>query len=148
MQVDDVPQDPPHEAILMDPSAGSASSGSASSSDLGGPGGAPVRVEIRHDPDRCWATLTGELDLSNGEDVYRQVLQAARRSTSTVIDLSGLSFIDSAGLAVVQRLNRAVTELDVHVQFAIGDDTVVSRTLALVGMDRVLPLAPTRGPRR
>jgi anti-anti-sigma factor len=49
--------------------------------------------------------LTGEVDLSNTDEVERQVLAEAGSGMPLVLDLSGLTYLDSAGLHLLYRLS-------------------------------------------
>jgi anti-sigma B factor antagonist len=61
-----------------------------------------LSVETRWDGDEAVVALTGELDLSTAPQVERE-LEAAeeRKPERLVIDLRGVSFLDSTGLRVV-----------------------------------------------
>jgi anti-anti-sigma factor len=101
---------------------------------------ATVRVEWTADTVR--ATLSGELDMSNAESIYQRLLSAAVNGCELLVDLAGLAFIDSAGIAVLDRLYRTLAAGSTRLVLAAGRGTVAARTLALAGMDRVLPMAP------
>jgi anti-anti-sigma factor len=49
--------------------------------------------------------LSGELDLSTGDELLAAAADATRGS-SLVVDLSGVSFVDSVGLRTLLRLRR------------------------------------------
>ncbi|NLT54966.1 MAG: STAS domain-containing protein [Actinomycetales bacterium] len=106
-------------------------------------------VHVERHGEQSLAVVTGELDMSNSEEVYQHLLDAAKESTSIVIDLVDLAFIDSAGISVLHRIHRVLATAGTAVQVATGEDTAVARTLALAGMDRVLPvtLRPTTADR-
>jgi anti-anti-sigma factor len=48
--------------------------------------------------------FTGEIDLSNTDQVENQVLAAAVTGAPVVLDLGGLTYLDSAGLHLLYRL--------------------------------------------
>ena len=50
------------------------------------------------------ARLSGEIDLSNAGEVEDQVTGGLGGATAVAVDLSGLSYLDSAGLALLSRL--------------------------------------------
>lgn len=62
-----------------------------------------LSVRPLHDP-RTFA-LEGELDMASAEDVLR-ALEGVPAEGDLVLDLSGLSFMDSSGLRVVLQLVR------------------------------------------
>lgn len=112
--------------------------------DLPGPDEPLVTVRVDRQDGRTVAVLTGELDMSNAEDVLARLVEAAGDTGPFDVDLSGLAFIDSAGIGVLHRLNRhliaAVPTAPSRLQVHAGPDTVAGRTLRLAGMDQVLPL--------
>ncbi len=83
---------------------------------------------------------SGELDIATVE-VLEQALLAAERSDAAqiVLDLSGLTFIDSTGLRLVldvnERCGGAADRLRV-----IAGSPVVERLLDIVGLRESLPL--------
>lgn len=109
-----------------------------------GPGDAAdelARVQVEQEDGFVRARLTGEVDLSNAEQVYEQVLAAAQDAPLLLVELSGLGFIDSAGMAAMGRLARALSTGMTRLRIVARRDSVAARTLALAGMDRVLPIS-------
>ena len=52
--------------------------------------------------------LTGEIDLSNSSQVRRCLLDIINQGKSVIVDFSGLTYIDSSGMAtLVEGLNTA-----------------------------------------
>ena len=51
--------------------------------------------------------FTGEIDLSNTDQVEHQVLAELATGAPVVLDLSGLTYLDSAGLHLLYRLSHA-----------------------------------------
>jgi len=88
------------------------------------------------------AAVVGELDMSNADDIHQQLRAAASGATALVVDLSGLGFIDSAGIAILDRLHRELATGPTELRISATPDSVAARTLRLAGMDRVLPMAP------
>jgi anti-anti-sigma factor len=62
----------------------------------------PLRIRIERSPDRDCVVVHGELDIYTAPSLERAVLEVERaRPLLLVIDLMGLSFIDSTGLSVL-----------------------------------------------
>lgn len=55
-------------------------------------------------PDALIARLEGELDTSNAAGLGTQIAARAEREQRLVLDLSGLSFFDSSGVQMLDRL--------------------------------------------
>jgi anti-sigma B factor antagonist len=104
-----------------------------------------VQLQIEQLPDRAVVTLVGELDMSNAEDVQRALTDTgiAAGDGGLEVDLTRLGFLDSAGIAALNRLHRAVPG---GLRLRAGPDTVAGRTLRLAGMDQVLEIVPEDGP--
>jgi anti-anti-sigma factor len=113
--------------------------------DAPGQGEPLVTVQVDHQDGLTVAVLAGELDMSNADDVLARLVAAAADGGRLDVHLGSLTFIDSAGIGVLHRLNRRLlaetsdagpNRLLVHAD----PDTVAGRTLRLAGMDQVLPL--------
>ena len=98
-----------------------------------------LRVTIERRDEACLIRATGELDRSTA-DRLSSALDAARADgVTTLLDLSGVSFIDSAGLRVLLRSAQAV---DAHhwAWFIVRASSVVRRLVELSGTTSRLPL--------
>jgi anti-anti-sigma factor len=87
----------------------------------------------------CLIRASGELDRSTA-DRLRSALDAAQADgVTTLLDLSAVSFIDSAGLRVLLRSARAV---DVHhwAWFIVRASSAVRRLVEVSGTTSRLPL--------
>lgn len=62
-----------------------------------------------------WLTLTGECDLSTVAEFRRELQRAVRAGHPVVVDLSGLSMIDSLGIGLLIGAARRVERLVVLV---------------------------------
>ena len=62
----------------------------------------PFRIQIERSPDRECVAVLGELDIYTARSLERTVLELEdAKPLLLVIDLTGLSFIDSTGLSVL-----------------------------------------------
>jgi anti-sigma B factor antagonist len=79
----------------------------------------------------------GELDLSNAQALDKELERAMQeRAERIIIDLSGLQFIDSTGLAALGRIEtHYLTERFVLIRAPAR----VQRVIALTGLERALP---------
>jgi anti-sigma B factor antagonist len=101
-------------------------------------------VEVREDDGVVVARVTGELDLSNSPgtgDAIEAALPASARSL--VVDFSGLTFLDSSGVAMLFRLVRRLGDhrQQLHVVAPAGE--AVGRVLEIVEFDRAAPVHPS-----
>lgn len=101
----------------------------------------PFRCESGRDGDRWWVRPVGELDLDTAPLLERKLGAARTDGTDRlVLDLRGLTFMDSTGLRLVIRWHTAATEDGFEFAIVPGVD-VVQRVFRLTGMDEHLPVA-------
>jgi anti-sigma B factor antagonist len=100
----------------------------------------PFDVEIRPARERVVVAPRGELDLATAERLEAEIDGLVTAGfADVVLDLRGLSFMDSTGLRLVVRQVRRV---DVTVRLVDGSDAV-ARLFDLTGVREELPfLAP------
>jgi anti-anti-sigma factor len=96
-------------------------------------------IDVKANGQTLLMTLTGELDIS-GVDAFRENFSAAREQSpqSVVIDLRGLTFIDSTGLRLVVDADRAARQDGFRLW--IVRSPALKNVLHVSGLDKVLPL--------
>jgi anti-sigma B factor antagonist len=84
--------------------------------------------------------LSGEADVTNS-DRLRDLLDAevAKEPTLLIVDLSGLSFMDSSALHALLRANRALDRQG-GVLSLVAPQEAVARMLNLTAADRLVPV--------
>lgn len=94
--------------------------------------GMDVRIETAGDT--TVAVLVGELDAHTCDAVGEQVVSAvADGARDVVVDLSGVSFLDSSGLRVLVRTRQEVLERGGRLRLR-GATDVVERVLQITGL--------------
>ncbi|MFI9561263.1 STAS domain-containing protein [Nonomuraea endophytica] len=87
--------------------------------------------------------LRGELDLTTREALRERLLNALRHSTDLLIlDLSGVSFCDAAGLGVLIGVQHQAGILDIAIGLA-APRPHLAKVLRLTGLDRSFPMYGT-----
>lgn len=114
---------------------------------------APAEILLAADPpDARFATrwLTpavavfsahGDIDASNADDLADYTLSRVGRCRRMILDLSGLDFFGTAGLAALQTVYE--TCADMGVDWAMVPSAVVSRLLQICDPEGVLPTVGT-----
>ena len=95
-------------------------------------------------PERAWVRmcLEGELDLSTAATFHDAVFELmADGWTSIVVDLTGVSFMDSSGLRATFELDTEATQRGVALRLTGATDQV-QRLFAMTGLSRQLDMAP------
>ena len=95
--------------------------------------------------DGAWplARLTGAIDLSNVDELGRQVEQAvSNRARGLVLDLSGVTYLDSTGLRLIYRLARRLGDRQQRLRLVVPDGSRILRVLTLAGVGTVAQVVP------
>ena len=96
-----------------------------------GPGDStPGRVRV--------VRLTGDVDLANAAEIREQLLRESSNDLIVmVVDMSGLTFIDSSGLRVLFEVAGLLQERDQRLFLVIPSGAHPWRTLEVSGAERV-----------
>jgi anti-sigma B factor antagonist len=90
------------------------------------------------------AHLTGEIDMSNAEDMGATVIGATPNEVSgVVLDLSGVEYLDSAGIYVVFGMRASLQARGQTMVLVIPTESPVHDALRLSGAERPGEIAET-----
>ena len=104
-----------------------------------------ARVTDEHHGDVPLVAIAGEIDASNADEIAERLRAAlSNRSEALVVDLSGTTYIDSAGLNVLFELATALRERQQQLHLVVGRPSPIARMVAIVGLDAAVPTHPTR----
>jgi anti-sigma B factor antagonist len=97
-------------------------------------------MSVEYELETVAVRLRGEFDLTC-EEQFREELESAfeARPTSVVIDLHGLTFIDSVGLLALVGLKEAASDVQIRLTLLCGEGHV-RRVLRETGLDGILPV--------
>ena len=103
-----------------------------------------LSISSRTLEDTVALTVTGEIDLSNAESLYKALTQALAPGSPVIVDLTGVGFIDSRGLgALVRARHEAVQADDTAVApILVIPSEPVARLLELAGTEGIIPVYP------
>jgi anti-sigma B factor antagonist len=100
-------------------------------------------VDVRHDQRAPVITVSGELDLASSPELEAELARVECTAPElVVVDLSGLEFMDSTGLAVVVNAHRRAKRDGRRFAIVRGAEPV-QRLMSLTGVDRTITLADT-----
>lgn len=97
-------------------------------------------LEKRYDRDTLVIRVTGELDLAVADE-FRRVIDPElerRQIRNLVVNLAGVSFIDSSGLGAILGRYKKLSLNGGRVWIAAARPTV-SKILELSGLDKIIP---------
>jgi len=84
--------------------------------------------------------VAGELDISSGDDLTTAIEALIEPGMDLVLDLDGLTFVDSAGVRVLMRIADAAARSYFSVRFVALDGAAIRRTAAALDATSLLPL--------
>lgn len=80
-------------------------------------------------------TLSGEVDIANADDVERQIYRAiGNEATKVVIDLTEVTFIDSAGIKVLALLAGRLEQVNTEMHLVVPSGSLARRVVELTGL--------------
>jgi anti-sigma B factor antagonist len=101
--------------------------------------GKPADVESKREGDSVTVAVAGEIDLSTADQLDDAIREAERTETNRiVVDLSGLSFVDSTGLGVLLEAIKRNRRDGNRLSFVPSKHEAVTRLLALTGTTELL----------
>lgn len=95
-------------------------------------------LELEHLDEGLHARVGGELDLATCDDVRRRLQPALLQAGRSVLDLSAVSFIDSAGLRMLIQLASALRKEGRTLVLIPPADAWARKVLAVSQLDRVI----------
>jgi anti-sigma B factor antagonist len=85
--------------------------------------------------------LPAEIDVTNSEQVYQQLVAVLAPGVDTVIaDLTSTVFCDSSGVHAIMHAYESAAARDVRMRLAVSPATSVRRVLELIGVGRLMPV--------
>ena len=88
--------------------------------------------------------VVGELDMATSSELRRRVEACLRTNrTSVIIDLNGLTHMDSSGLAALISAHQLTQERQGRLALVITSESV-RRTVEVRGLDRLFTIVPDR----
>jgi anti-anti-sigma factor len=100
-----------------------------------------ARLETRRSGAVHVARVTGELDLSNARELTEGMgLAVADDVTLVVLDLSGTTYLDSAGIQVIFDLAERLSNRQQQFRVAVPEGARVRRVLDIVRLEGTVPI--------
>ena len=94
-------------------------------------------VQITLVPNAVIARVTGEVDMSNAEDLGATVIKATpTEAQGVVLDLSGVEYLDSAGIYVIYGMRSSLQARGQTLILVIPPASPVQDSLRLAGAER------------
>jgi anti-anti-sigma factor len=106
----------------------------------------PLCVEVHHRGSAVVVQVAGELDTLTAPAVDGRLTAAQTDLVAPgplVVDLSDLTFMSSAGLALLVAHNERCADLGIRLRVVTGNNRSVLRPVRITGLDTVLDLVTT-----
>jgi anti-sigma B factor antagonist len=103
-----------------------------------------VELSITRDtlPEAQVARVSGELDILSSPALREELTELSQGDRSVILDLEGLSFMDSTGLSVIIAALKRLRERGLELVLARPQPSV-RRTMEICGLDRVVTICPS-----
>ena len=101
-------------------------------------------LDVRRSEDVVIAAIAGEIDMSNARDLGTAVVAALTHDTrGLVLDLSEVTYLDSAGIHVIYELRERLAGRSLALRLVVPPGAPTLETLRLTGVPDVVPVAAT-----
>jgi anti-anti-sigma factor len=88
------------------------------------------------------ACVSGEIDMANAPDLRSAVAhELSNQPLALVLDLSGVDYLDSAGIQVIYDLRERLRERGQRLALVVGGDSPIAETLRIVDLPSAVPVA-------
>ncbi|MFD7246812.1 STAS domain-containing protein [Streptomyces massasporeus] len=87
-------------------------------------------------------TVTGEIDQTSGSRLQQAMAVPAGPRPRIVIDMSGVTFMDSTGINILILAHRALDDAGGSLRLAAPGESV-TRVMHIVGLDTIIDCYPT-----
>ena len=100
----------------------------------------PATLAVTEEEEISVATLTGDIDLEATEEIAPEVLAAVNKPGGLVLDLSGVTFLDSSGLRMIFGARRRLARRQRRLAVVLPRNERVRQVFALVDASETLEL--------
>ncbi len=101
-------------------------------------------VDVTTSGDRVHFTVSGDVDLANAADIEAEITAAiGNRATGVTLDLSGVTYIDSAGLQVVFALTVTLRRLQIDMRVIAPEGSAARHAIEMAGMASIAEIEPS-----
>ena len=103
-----------------------------------------ARIEDEWHDDVPVARLAGEIDVSNVDDLGTRLRSmVSNQSLALVVDLSEVSYVDSAGINLMFAVAEELRARQQRLVLVVSDGSPIERMFTLTGLDTSVPMHAT-----
>jgi anti-anti-sigma factor len=82
--------------------------------------------------------IEGEIDMSNADHVFDELMARVGIDPWLIVDLTSCSYVDSAGLSVIARVDARAREVLCGLRLVVRADSGVDRVLSMTRLNAML----------
>lgn len=105
-----------------------------------------LKIDRDTTPDATTLHISGEVDLATVDTLVEAVEGAVPAGGTLVLDLVGVEFMDSAGVAAVNRCRRLTSAADAKMVLRCRAGGPVAQLVAWTGLDTIIDVEIVDGP--
>jgi len=103
-----------------------------------------ARLDVRTSGDIVVAEIRGEIDMSNATDLRSATVAAlSNRSTGLILDLTHVTYLDSAAIHVIYELRELLGGRGLQLRLVVRPDAPTFDALRLTGVPDAVPVLAT-----
>jgi anti-sigma B factor antagonist len=99
----------------------------------------PFEIDVQERESSALVRLSGEIDLAAVEAIETELLPLEDRFPTIVLDLRGVTFLDSTGLRAIVSADSRARKNGFELKIIRGPEQI-QKILYLSGLDKILPL--------
>ena len=104
-----------------------------------------AEVRLEREDETVVAIITGEVDMSNASTVRQQIAESVTPGDDAlIVDLSELSFIDSAGLHAMIALGTVLNERRQQLLLCLPQGSMIRRAIEIIGLPHAVSVYSDR----
>ncbi len=103
-----------------------------------------ARIAEGHHDDVAVAAVHGEIDASNAPEIGERLRSlVTNRSAAMVVDLTGTTYLDSAGINLLFALGEQMSGRQQALVVVVADRSPIARMLSITALDRTVTVEGT-----
>ncbi|WP_354701341.1 hypothetical protein DSM112329_01654 [Paraconexibacter sp. AEG42_29] len=105
-----------------------------------------LKIDDETTPEATILRITGEVDLATVDTLVAAVEGAVPKQGNLILDLTGVEFMDSAGVAAVNRCRRLATAAETRMSLRCRAGGPVAQLMGWTGLDSLIEIELVDGP--
>lgn len=104
----------------------------------------PLKLSVQDSPSHVEVTFSGRMDAEAVRQISEEFDRATLVHRPVIVDLTGVTFLESLGVALVVRLAKRLKQEKLAMAVIPGNGGSVGRILTIARLDRILNVVENR----